>query len=132
MKRKLQIKPSLYVREIKGKGVGVFTSEPIPAGTKVEESPVLVLSKKESELADQTMLKDYIFLWGERQVKACVGLGYCSLYNHSYNPNCENEMDYENDVMTIKTIRDVKKGEELCFNYNGELDDDSPLWFKVK
>ena len=128
----MKIRSCLYVKAVKGKGNGVFTSEPIAKGTVVEVSPVIVLSKKESDLADDTILRDYTFLWGERQVKGCIALGYCSVYNHSYKPNCENEMDFEEDTMSIMTLRDVKAGEELCINYNGDLDDDEPLWFKVK
>lgn len=128
----MQIRPCLYVRAIKGKGNGVFTKEAIPAGTKIEESPVLVMSKKQSDLVDKTVLKDYVFLWGERQVKSCIALGYCSVYNHSYKPNCENEMDFEKETMSVITLRDIKKGEELCINYNGERKDDTPLWFKVR
>ncbi len=128
----MNIKSCLYVREVKGKGRGVFTREFIPAGTKIEESPVIVLSTKDTALADKTHLHNYIFLWGERKVKTCIALGYCSVYNHSYTPNCDYGMDFEKETMEIVTLRDIRKGEELCINYNGELDDKSPLWFKIK
>lgn len=128
----MKIKPFLYVKDVKGKGRGVFTNQPIPKGTKIEESPVVILSKKDTDKTDNTELHNYLFVWGERQVKTCVALGYCSLYNHSYHPNCDHETDFERHTMVIKTTRDIKKGEELLINYNGEADDDSPLWFKVK
>lgn len=128
----MKIRPFLYVKDVKGKGRGVFTSEPIPKGTKIEESPVVVLSKKDTDKTDKTELHNYLFVWGDRKVKACMALGYCSVYNHSYTPNCDHEMDYEKHTMIIKTLRDIKKGEELLINYNGEMKDDSPLWFKVK
>lgn len=128
----MKIRPFLYVKDVKGKGRGVFTSEPIPKGTKIEESPVVVLSKKDTDKTDKTELHNYLFVWGDRKVKACMALGYCSVYNHSYTPNCDHEMDYEKHTMIIKTLRNIKKGEELLINYNGEMKDDSPLWFKVK
>lgn len=128
----MKIKPFLYVKEIEGKGRGVFADADIPKGTKIEESPVIVLSKKESDLCDKTLLHDYLFVWGDRQVKTCVALGYCSVYNHSYDPNCDHEMNFEKGTMSVRTLRKIKKGEELFINYNGELKDDSPLWFKVK
>jgi len=128
----MRIKPFLFVKEINGKGRGVFTGEDIPKGTKIEESPVIVLSKKESDFADKTLLHDYLFVWGDRQVKTCVALGYCSVYNHSYDPNCDHEMDFEKKTMSVRTLRKIRKGEELFINYNGELKDLSPLWFKVK
>lgn len=128
----MRIKPYLYVKSVKGKGRGVFTLEDIPKGTKIEESPVIVLSKSDTGHSDKTILHNYLFLWGERQVKTCMALGYCSVYNHSYDPNCDHEMNFEKETMSIRTRRTIKKGEELCINYNGELQDTSPLWFKVK
>ena len=128
----MNIKPFLFVKEIEGKGRGVFTREDIPKGTRIEESPVIVLSKKDSDFADKTVLHNYLFVWGNRQIKTCVALGYCSIYNHSYEPNCDNEMDFEKKTMSIRTLRKINKGEELFINYNGEVGDHSPLWFKVR
>lgn len=128
----MKIKPYLYVKQVNGKGRGVFTNQPIAKGTKIEESPVIVLSKKDTQKTDLTELHNYLFLWGDRKVKTCMALGYCSVYNHSYTPNCDHETDMENETMIITTLRDIKKGEELLINYNGELNDDSPLWFKVR
>ncbi|MGX5817433.1 SET domain-containing protein [Chitinophaga lutea] len=126
------IKPYLYIQKTKEKGRGVFTKEPIPAGTEIECSPVLVLSNGDTQVVDQTKLHNYIFLWGVRETRSCVALGYCSIYNHAYNPNCEYEMDFEKETMAIRTRRDIKKGEELSINYNGDAEDDSDVWFSVK
>jgi SET domain-containing protein len=41
-------------------------------------------------------------------------------------------MDFDAGTMTIKTVKPIKKGEELFINYNGNADDDSPVWFDVK
>ena len=43
--------------------------------------------------------------------------------------NCEYEMDYERRVISIKTIRFVKAGEELFLNYNGSWNDEKKVWF---
>lgn len=59
-------------------------------------------------------------------------MGYISLYNHSYDANCDYEMDYDNLLMTIKTVKPVKKGSELCINYNASPDDKTPVWFHKK
>ncbi|ATL49982.1 SET domain-containing protein-lysine N-methyltransferase [Chitinophaga caeni] len=126
------IKPYLQIKKIKGKGRGVFATEIIPSGTRIETSPVLVLSKKDTDKVDKTFLHNYIFLWGEKETRSCIALGYCSVYNHDYNPNCEYEMDFEKETMSIITRREVKKGEELCINYHGDVEDQSPVWFDVK
>ena len=41
------------------------------------------------------------------------------------------EQDYEAQNMSVKTIRDIKKGEELFFSYNGDPNNKTPLWFKT-
>jgi hypothetical protein len=61
-----------------------------------------------------------------------MALGYVAMYNHSYNSNCEYEMDYANEYMVIKTVRAIKAGEELTINYNGKWNDQSRMWFDVK
>jgi SET domain-containing protein len=113
------------------KGRGVFTSKKIAAGTVIEVSPVIDLTIKERKQIEGTKLYHYIFEWGTSKRQACVALGYVSMYNHSFEPNCEYEQDYEARTMTVKTIRDVNKGEELMFSYNGDPNDKSPLWFNT-
>ncbi|WP_346319898.1 SET domain-containing protein [Chitinophaga sp. YIM B06452] len=126
------IKPYLYIQKTKEKGRGVFTNEPIPAGTVIEVSPVLVLSNSDTGIVDKTKLHNYIFLWGVRETRSCIALGFCSIYNHAYEPNCEYEMDFDAETMAIKTRRAIKKGEELSINYNGDVEDKSEVWFDVK
>lgn len=110
----------------------MFTSEDIEAGTVIEISPVIIMSNKERELLDQTLLHDYIFEWGDKKDKCCMALGYVPVYNHSYESNCEYEMDFEQELISIKTVRQVKAGEQLFINYNGDWDDPTPVWFEVQ
>ncbi len=126
------IRSYLHTKKSNGKGKGVFTKESIPAKTVVERSPVIALSSKDSGTLDKTKLHNYIFLWGKSLTRACLALGYCSIYNHSFTPNCDYVMDFDKETMTIKTLRGIKKGEELFINYNGDIKDQSPLWFNVK
>ncbi len=113
-------------------GNGVFTSQPIAADTVIEVSPVIVMKQSERKLLDQTLLHDYIFEWGDNKRQCCVALGYVSLYNHSFHSNCEYEMEFGLQVIRIKTMRKIKKGEELFINYNGTFNDGKALWFDVK
>lgn len=110
----------------------MFTSEDIDVGTVVEISPVIIMSNKERELLDRTILHDYIFEWGDKKDKCCMALGYVPVYNHSYESNCEYEMDFEQELISIKTVRQVKAGEQLFINYNGDWDDPTPVWFEVQ
>lgn len=113
-------------------GNGVFTSEDIKANTIIEVSPVIVMNKNERVLLDQTVLHDYIFEWGDRKKQCCMALGYVPLYNHSFDSNCEYEMEFGDDLIRITTVRDIKKGEELFINYNGTYNNSAPLWFNAK
>ena len=112
-------------------GRGVFTSEKLKAGTVIEIAPVIVMSKQDRQLLDQTLLHEYIFEWGDNHDQVCMALVYVPIYNHSYKSNCEYEMDYDNELISIKTVRAIKKGEELYINYNGEWNDEKKLWFEA-
>lgn len=126
------VQPYLIILPTKSRGRGVFATEDIPAETIIEISPVIVMEESDRCHLDQTKLHDYIFEWGGKLKQCCVGLGYVSIYNHSYLSNCEYEMDFDNELMTIKTVVDVKKGEELFINYNGSYNDPKPVWFEVQ
>lgn len=112
-------------------GLGVFSLQDFEIETVIEISPVLVFDSKDIEKLEQTILYNYIFEWGEDKLQAAIGLGYVSMYNHSYASNCEYEMDFENRTMTIKTVKPIIKGEELFINYNGDADDKTKIWFET-
>jgi SET domain-containing protein len=126
------ILPFLFFAESDKKGRGIFTSEDIPLDTVVEISPVIVMSREARKLLDKTLLHDYIFEWGHDKKQCCMALGYVSLYNHSYHSNCEYVMDYDEELIRIKTMRFIKTGEELCINYNGDWDNGKLVWFETK
>lgn len=128
----IMILPVIFIAPTDNMGRGVFTSESIEEGTIIETAPVIVMSREERRLLDQTLLHDYIFEWGAKKDQCCMALGYVPVYNHSYRSNCEYEMDFENDTISIKTVRYIKKGEELFINYNGDWNDSKPLWFEAK
>ena len=104
----------------------------IPRGTLIEESPLLVLSGEEWRGADETVLHHYAFGWGPRNKGAVIGLGFTSLYNHSYNPNARAENKEKRLVMRLFARRDIARGEEITINYNGEPADRAPVWFDVQ
>ena len=126
------ILPCLFIAPTDNMGRGVFTSESLEKDTIIEIAPVLVMSGKERVLLDQTKLHDYIFEWGPDKKQCCMALGYVPVYNHSYKSNCEYEMEFDEEIIRIKTIRYIKAGEELFINYNGDWNDATPLWFKAK
>lgn len=126
------ILPCLTIVATQSMGRGVHTSESIDENTIVEISPVIVMTAEERKLLDQTLLHDYIFEWGENKEKCAMALGYVPVYNHSYNSNCEYSMNFEDQTITIKTVRYIRAGEELFINYNGDWNNRSPVWFDTK
>ena len=124
------ILPFLFIAPAEKMGRGVFTSSSIETGTVVEVSPVIVMTGEDRKLLDKTLLHDYIFEWGGKKEQCCMALGYVPMY--SYTSNCEYEMDFDNELISIKTVRLIKAGEELFINYNGDWNDSKPLWFEAR
>ena len=124
------ILPFLTIASSVGRGRGVYTTEPIKAGTTIEVAPVIVLDAQQRVELEKTLLYNYIFEWGDDLSEAAVALGYVSIYNHSKIPNCKYEMDFEFQTITIITLKDIEVGEELFINYNAEEGID-PSWFKA-
>jgi uncharacterized protein len=125
------LQPYLYIDKTATMGRGVFTSEDIPADTLIEIAPVVVMSGADRPHLDKTLLHDYIFVWGKDENQCCMALGYVPIYNHSYKSNCDYIMDFDEEVIFVKTVADIKKGEELTINYNGEWNDETEIWFKA-
>ena len=123
------IKNYLFIKKTAAKGRGVFTKEKIPAKTMIEESPVIVMSAEDRMHIDKTLLHNYIFAWGKNEDQCCMALGLIPVYNHSYESNCEYFMDFEEEIIEVKTVREIAAGEELTINYNGDWNDNRPIWF---
>jgi SET domain-containing protein len=126
------LKDYLLVQTAENKGRGVFTTEPIPAHTVVEISPVIVMKKADRVHLDKTLLHDYIFEWGKEKDQCCMALGLIPIYNHSYTSNCEYFMDFDGETIMVKTVRNISRGEELTINYNGDWNDETRIWFEVE
>jgi hypothetical protein len=110
----------------------MFCSEGIKEGPVIETAPVKVMSADERKLLDQTLLHDYIFEWKPQDTQqCCMALGFVPVYNHSYSSNCEYFMNYEEQLISIKAVRDIPAHEELTINYNGDWNDTTPVWFDV-
>jgi SET domain-containing protein len=125
------IKRFLYIKKTDAKGRGVFTKEKISRNTVIEQSPVIVMSAEDRVLLDKTLLHDYIFAWGEGKDECCMALGFVPIYNHSYASNCEYFMDFEEETIQVKTVRDIMPEEELTINYNGDWNNKTTVWFET-
>lgn len=132
---KLNQKPNceyIVVNSSKIHNKGVFAKNDIKKGTKVIEYVGNRITKKQSEnVADKQLEKSkenssegsvYIFELNKRyDIDGNVSWNPAKYINHSCSPNCEVEV--VKGHIWIITIKDIKKGEELSYNYGYDLDD---------
>lgn len=99
----------LNIKKSKIHGWGVFSDEDyIPANTIIGEYPIIILTKVDFNT------QRYAFYWNK---KIAIALGDVSLINHSIEPNCDWENDYTKNLIILKSIKDIRKNEELSINY---------------
>lgn len=120
------------IGQTEGKGRGVFAWKHIPAGTLIDEAPVVVVPAAEIEHVRRTILRDYYFEWGPDESEAALLLGTFALCNHSYQPNAVYVRNPERMTISFFARRDIVPGEEITINYHGDPDSQDPLKFPVK
>ena len=121
--------PSLYIGPSTLAGRGVFATEDIPAGSVIEICPIVPVPRKEIKHLKKTILLNYYFEWGRKARSAAIVLGYGSLYNHSFAPNARYYSNIDDNTLDIVALEDIPVGKEITVNYNGEPEDQSPIWF---
>ncbi|MDM5278010.1 SET domain-containing protein [Paenibacillus silvae] len=106
---------------------GVFATVDIAKGQLIHQAPVVPYPNEDHEHIEKTILEDYVFEYGANHT--AILLGYGSLINHSYEPNATYDINFENHTFDFYAYTDIKAGEEILINYNGEEDNMDPLWF---
>lgn len=122
----------LRIDSVPSRGRTVVAEAPLAKGQLVERSPVLIISSQERERVDQTVIFTYVFMWEHDTVeedlykhegRCAIALGYTSLLNHSYSPNCEFVRHIDELTIDLIAARDIEPGEELTIDYQ------MTLWF---
>lgn len=108
---------------------GVFATKDIAKGELIHQAPVIPYPNEEHVHIEKTLLADYAFEYGKNHT--ALLLGYGMLFNHSYTPNATYEINFPNHTFDFFAYKDIKAGEEILINYNGDVDDDDPLWFNM-
>ncbi|MFD1176007.1 SET domain-containing protein [Paenibacillus puldeungensis] len=106
---------------------GVFATRDIKKGELIHEAPVIPYPNEDHEFIEKTILADYVFEYGANHT--AVLLGYGSLFNHSYTPNAIYEINFNQHTFDFYAYTEIKAGEEILINYNGDVDCNDPLWF---
>lgn len=105
----------IEVKSAGAKGRGVFATASIKKGELIETSPYIEVPAKDHDVIAETMLENY---WYHVRGKVrAIGLGLTSLYNHSLKPNADFRVVSVNKTVSIIALRQIKKGEEIVFDY---------------
>lgn len=114
---------NLIIREVEGKGRGVFARKHFAAGELIEEAPVIVIPDPQWKELERTALKEYYFAWSDQS--AAIALGFAELFNYCENPNADTVRDVEKGQMDFVALRDIEAGEEITIKYHCKP------WFQV-
>lgn len=111
--------------QISNKGFGIRAVSPIAAGCFVMEYTGEIITQTELKKRMKTIYKNHthhyaLQLEGQRVIDAYVNGGECKFVNHSCDPNCMmQKWKVKGDVrIALFAIKDIKKNEELTFEYN--------------
>lgn len=110
-------------------GRGVFACTAFKAGAVIETAPVIIMEQTDKDFLQATTLFSYYFVVGDKKFPVALGLGYSSLYNHSYRANAVYHVSLKDETITIKACKHIAIGEEITLNYNGSPNDDTPVYF---
>ena len=124
--------PHIIVRKSCIHNNGIFAKKDIPKGTKIIEYVGEKITKKEAEKRENIVLKEsktsetkgavYIFELNKKyDIDGYPLYNTARWINHSCEPNCETCI-IDNHIWII-ALRDIKKGEELSYDYGYSLDD---------
>ena len=104
---------------------GLCASKNIKSGTKIIEYIGKLISKKETETNPKFDNEKDIYLFNlnsKYDLDGDYSWNTARLINHSCNPNCE--VEGKGLKLWITTIKDIKKGEELSYDYGFGYDVD--------
>lgn len=108
------------IRKSPIQGKGAFAREPIPAGRRLIEyaGERLTPAEADARYPDVPGERHHTYLFAiddDVVIDAAVGGNAARWINHSCDPNCDAVID--DGRIWIETIRDVRPGEELAYDY---------------
>ncbi len=104
---------------------GLYASKNIRPGTKIIEYIGKLITKKEAQLNSKFDNSKDIYLFNINEKYDLDGdfkWNTARLINHSCSPNCE--VEGEGLKLWITSLREIKKGEELTYDYGFGYDQD--------
>ncbi|MFW5704611.1 MAG: SET domain-containing protein [Nanoarchaeota archaeon] len=126
------VNPYIKLKNSKIHGKGIYAKKDIKKGTEIIEYLGKKISKEKSDEIYEEQFerhknnpeKDgsvYTFTLDDKHdLDGNVWWNLAKYINHSCNPNCESE-DGDGKII-IRAIKNIKKGEELSFNYGYDVE----------
>lgn len=115
---------AVYVKNVPGKGRGVFANVPFKIGDLIECAPTWGFDDVAGSLIDNTGLFEYYFVRNRRKREidhntGYVVFGFIAIVNHSLNPNAKIIWsDHDSGAWaSIVATRDIKVDEEITHHY---------------
>jgi hypothetical protein len=121
------MQPRIIVRTSRIHGRGVYAARKIGAGERVIEYRGELITWKECDRRPPSDPDDpnHTFFFslsdGKHVIDANVGGNAARWINHGCDPNCETEE--EDGRVWIQAIRDIRRGEELSYDYGLIIDE---------
>ena len=112
--------PKIVRRRSPISGWGVYAAQPISEDTKIIEYKGALVSQAEAWRREQRYLprqRIWIFTINDRWARdAAFGGNFARYVNHACRPNCY--VDIIGRHIWIRASRDIRRGEELTYDYN--------------
>ncbi len=129
--KKLLASDKIYVgvSKIPNAGRGVFAVRDIKKGEIIERCPTIEIPKGDRSNLDESILVTYFLYFGKNKERIALMLGFSSIYNHSDIPNANFKIFPKEEIVEFIAIKNIKKDEEITFDYKHGSKIESPLWF---
>lgn len=118
--------PKIERKKSKLHGFGVFALETINKNKRIIDYAGELISNKQSESREDKYLSKgciWVFRVNRNWSRdAAVGGNIARFINHSCTPNCWIEVDGKTKTIWVRAAKQIRKGQELTYDYNTEGD----------
>ena len=118
--------PQIERKKSKLHGDGVFALETINKNKRIIDYAGELISNKQSESREDRYLSKgciWVFRVNRNWSRdAAVGGNDARFINHSCTPNCWIEVDAKTKTIWVRAAKQIRKGQELVYDYNTEGD----------